>query len=604
VSYLSPGTVLQERYEIVQEIGRGGHSVVYLARDRRVGQEVALKLLAPPPSAEPVARERLRREVLAVRELAHEHIVQVHDCFDEGPWSYIVMEYVAGPDLAQRVSARGPLDPEDAARMAEGIAQALSAAHRRGILHRDVKPQNILLAPDGRARLTDFGSARLEGQQSVTRTGGVVGTLDYLPPEVVAGERGDARADLYSLGMTLHHALAGRLPERPSPHLPPPPSADGYRPSRYRADIPGWLDDATACATAALPGDRFPSAARFAQAMSPDGRRAGVVTLPASRALGFCLLCGADEPLGLGLCAGCAALRERGEDTLILLHPPGHRAVREHSLLTLRQLAPGASPQALGEAAAGRRALARVPLAGSSRVLERLGELGLDGRAASGRWAPMPWMLYGVAVAVVAMGWLAGRVGSPHFLWLSPLFATLLMLEGQRKARTPLLAAPGGSTLLSPAARERLAGTVAALPAGTALSLLAELARNAQALLSRMQDGTLPGDSGDVDALVLQACEAARDLAELEENLTRLEAAGSHRTGPPARWGDAVTRAGQVRDALVQRMLDAITALGEARARAAEAASVGGDRLAELAAELRSEVTAYTDARREVEAAL
>jgi hypothetical protein len=338
--------------------------------------------------------------------------------------------------------------------------------------------------------------------------------------------------------------------------------------------------------------------------MSPDGRQTGGAALPASRALGFCLLCGADEPLGLGLCAGCAASGERREDTLILLHPPGHRAVREHSLLTLRRLAPGASPEALGEAAEGRRVLARVPQAGSARVLERLGELGLDGRAASGRWAPMPAMLYGVGGAVVAMGWLAGSLASPHFLWLSPLFAALLMLEGQRQARTPLLAAPGGSTLLSPAARERLAGTVATLPAGTALSLLAELARNAQALLARMQDGTLPGDPGEVDALVLQACEAARDLAELEENLTRLEAAGSRRPGPPARWGDAVTRAGQVRDALVQRMLDAITALGEARARAAEAAAVGGDRLAELADGMRSEVTAYADARREVEAIL
>jgi serine/threonine-protein kinase len=146
-TYLTPGVVLQDRYEIADEIGRGGFSIVYRARDRRIGADVAIKLLVPPPAAARLARERLRREVQAVRQLSHPNIVAVYDVVDDGPWSFVVMEYVPGPDLAVRVRQRGPLDADAAARVGRDITAALAAAHRRGILHRDVKPQNILLAP-------------------------------------------------------------------------------------------------------------------------------------------------------------------------------------------------------------------------------------------------------------------------------------------------------------------------------------------------------------------------------------------------------------------------------------------------------------------------
>ena len=159
--------MLAGRYEIVRELGRGGYSVVYLAHDRAVGAEVAVKLLVPPPAAAQLARERMRREVQAVRGLSHANIVAVYDFVEDGPWSFIVMEYVAGPDLQVRVRERGPLEADQAVRLGRDIAAALTAAHRRGILHRDVKPPNVLLEPDGRARLTDFGSARLDGQLGV-----------------------------------------------------------------------------------------------------------------------------------------------------------------------------------------------------------------------------------------------------------------------------------------------------------------------------------------------------------------------------------------------------------------------------------------------------
>ncbi|HYU15418.1 MAG TPA: serine/threonine-protein kinase, partial [Candidatus Acidoferrum sp.] len=190
-AYLGPGDVLAGRYEIARELGRGGFSIVYLATDRDLGTPVAIKLLVPPPASAQLARERLRREVQAVRGLAHANIVGVHDFLEEGTWSFVVMEYVDGPDLAVLVRDHGPLAPDEAARLGADIAGALSAAHQRGILHRDVKPQNILLDPDGRARLTDFGAARLDGQTTVTQTGALVGTLPYLGPEILADRRAD-----------------------------------------------------------------------------------------------------------------------------------------------------------------------------------------------------------------------------------------------------------------------------------------------------------------------------------------------------------------------------------------------------------------------------
>ena len=268
MSYLQSGSLLLARYEILGEIGRGGYSVVYRARDNELGAEVAIKLLVPPPAMAQLARERMRREVLAARRLSHANIVAVHDFAEEGQWSFMVMEYVAGPDLAVRVRERGPLAPDDAARLGQEMSSALSAGHRHGVLHRDVKPQNILLDPDGRARLTDFGSARLDGQTTVTATGAAVGTLDYMAPEVFKGQRGDARSDLYSLGLTLYLGLTGRLPQRASPHLPPSPVAEGFRPGQIRPEIPAWLDATVARMTAARPADRFPSCEVATQALA------------------------------------------------------------------------------------------------------------------------------------------------------------------------------------------------------------------------------------------------------------------------------------------------------------------------------------------------
>src|SRR6059036_3706572 len=132
-TYLTPGVVLQDRYEIAQEICRGGFSVVYRARDRRIGADVAIKLLVPPPAAARLARERLRREVQAVRQLSHPNIVPVYDVADDAAWSFVVMECVPGPDLAVRVRQRGPLDADAAVRLGRDVTASLTVAHRHGI---------------------------------------------------------------------------------------------------------------------------------------------------------------------------------------------------------------------------------------------------------------------------------------------------------------------------------------------------------------------------------------------------------------------------------------------------------------------------------------
>ncbi|MFN0178037.1 MAG: protein kinase domain-containing protein [Gemmatimonadales bacterium] len=277
VGELAPGHRLVERYEIIRELGRGGYSIVYAASDRSVGREVAIKVLVPPPVAAKEARERLKREVQTFRNIRHPNVVGVHDFLEDGPVAFVVMDLVDGADLATLLQRRERLGTETVATIGREIAEALAEAHRAGVLHRDIKPANILVDREGRARLTDFGAARLDSNTTLTRTGGLVGTVAYLAPEVWLGQRPDARADVYALGLTLFEALTGRLPERPSAHLPPPPSEPGFHPSALRPGLPPWLDQAIARATAADPRHRFATASQLAEALA--SKRAPAVTI-------------------------------------------------------------------------------------------------------------------------------------------------------------------------------------------------------------------------------------------------------------------------------------------------------------------------------------
>ncbi|HSD32402.1 MAG TPA: serine/threonine-protein kinase [Gemmatimonadales bacterium] len=600
-TYLPPGALLQDRYEIGREIGRGGYSVVYQARDQRVGSDVAIKLLVPPPAAARLARERLRREVQAVRRLSHPNIVTVYDVADDGPWSFVILEYVAGPDLAVRVRQRGPLDPDAAARMAREVAAALEAAHRAGILHRDVKPQNVLLAPDGRARLTDFGSARLAGQPTVTRTGGLVGTPAYAAPEVLAGARGDSRADAYSLGMTLYFALVGELPARAGRDEVAGwrGLAQGHHPRERRLDVPGWLDAAVARATAADPDERFPSARLFAAALSPDADvETGAAVVPRGA---VCAICGAKDPFSLGVCPRCAGRASGATRTLIFVDGPRRArsgdAVRE---ILADRIGTETSAAGRDAVARGERPLLRVPAEAADRTVEILESHGLVARAET---LPPPWRatvppaIATLGGVVLAGGSVAAFVASaPVLLLASPLVAVGIVSAAAVGRRSPVWNPPRGARGSLPADVEReTVRTLAELPEGPARGLLLDLVRRA-AVHS-------PG-SGSVGPLVSAGCAAARELAALETHLEAFDAQAEGLADPPAVWLDAVARCERGRDALGQRMLEAVAVLSGAAGEHALQSASPGEVLATLARDLDAEGRLQAEAAREVEALL
>ena len=211
------GEVVADRYELEELVGTGGMSSVFRARDRLLERFVALKILHEHYTDDAEYVERFRREARAVAQLAHPNIVTVIDRGEQDGRQFIVFEFVEGENLKQRVVREGPLPVEEAADLCTQVARALGYAHERGIVHRDVKPQNVILNDDGRAKVTDFGIARsldVELGRGVTQTGTVLGTSDYIAPEQAQGGRVDAQTDVYSLGVVLYELLVGDVPFR------------------------------------------------------------------------------------------------------------------------------------------------------------------------------------------------------------------------------------------------------------------------------------------------------------------------------------------------------------------------------------------------------
>jgi serine/threonine protein kinase len=204
--------LFQDRYELGTILGRGGTCTVYKAWDTRLQRHVALKRLEPPLSEDAHTRARFSREGRAIARLHHPSLVTLIDRGSTEDTEYLVFEYVEGRSLKDLVKTEGPLDPARAADIAGRVAEGLAYAHVAGIYHRDVKPQNILLDQDGRARLTDFGIATGPEWTRVTRAGAIVGSSRYMSPEQVQGRPVDGRTDVYSLGIVLYEMLAGRPP--------------------------------------------------------------------------------------------------------------------------------------------------------------------------------------------------------------------------------------------------------------------------------------------------------------------------------------------------------------------------------------------------------
>src|SRR3954471_24375859 len=204
--------VFNDRYEVLRRIARGGMAEVFLARDLLLDRPVALKVLFREFAVDPSFVERFRREAQSAANLSHPNIVGVYDSGESNGTYFIVMEYIEGRSLAQIIRDDGPLSPDRAADVATDVAAALGFAHRNGVVHRDVKPGNVLLTPSGQVKVTDFGIARAEQAEDLTKTGSVMGTATYFSPEQAQGQRLDGRADVYSLGVVLYEMLTGTPP--------------------------------------------------------------------------------------------------------------------------------------------------------------------------------------------------------------------------------------------------------------------------------------------------------------------------------------------------------------------------------------------------------
>src|SRR5919108_4388613 len=252
------GTVLGG-YRIVETLGSGGTSVVYRAEHVRLGRSAALKLLAPG-LGEADFSERFLRESQLAASIDHPSIVPVYDAGEEDGLLYIAMACVEGSDLKTLLAEEGRLPTRRALRIVGQIASALDAAHGRGLVHRDVKPANILVAPDDRAYLSDFGVVKELASNGTTRTGSFVGTIEYSAPEQIEGRAVDGRADVYSLACVLYECLTGEIPFRREnqaalvyAHL----LASPPKPSEANPDLPGAIDAVVAKGMTKKPEDRY-----------------------------------------------------------------------------------------------------------------------------------------------------------------------------------------------------------------------------------------------------------------------------------------------------------------------------------------------------------
>jgi serine/threonine-protein kinase len=286
------GTLLNERFRLEEQIGAGGMSTVYRAYDTTLERWVAIKLMHRDISSDPDQLERFRREARAVARLNHPHVVTVIDFGEDGGAPYIVLEFVEGETLKQRIRRMGRLPVGEAVAYAIEIGRALSAAHAERLVHRDVKPQNVLIDQEGRAKVTDFGIARSLEAHGLTATGRVLGTTDYVSPEQALGHEVTVQSDVYSLGIVLYEMLTGEPPFKAESQVAvamkhvqqPIPDVQ-----RARPDVSASLAAVVDRATAKELGNRYATADDLVhdleQVLAIEAARAGETTGEATTVL-------------------------------------------------------------------------------------------------------------------------------------------------------------------------------------------------------------------------------------------------------------------------------------------------------------------------------
>ena len=257
------------KYQILSEIGRGGMAIVYRAFDPGLQRYVALKVLSPRLATEENVMRRFEREATTAANLKHPNIVMIYDVSSADGYHFIVMELLEGRTLREEIRAVGALPPARVAPITAQLASALDYAHQQGLIHRDVKPSNVIVGPGDHATLTDFGLVRAMSASRLTEAGSALGTLDYMPPEQLSGDDVDWRSDVYSLGVVVYESLTGQMPfsadtpyslMRKVMYEPPP------RVSMVAHGLSPAVDRAVMQALAKSPADRFRTAGEFAAA--------------------------------------------------------------------------------------------------------------------------------------------------------------------------------------------------------------------------------------------------------------------------------------------------------------------------------------------------
>ena len=286
---LEIGTVLAGRYEILQLIGRGGMGAVYKARDTELERIVALKLIRPELARNPQILKRFKQELILARQVTHKNVIRIFDLGQSDGIKFITMDFVEGQDLRQLMIEKGKLAPEHAARIMLQICRALEAAHAEGVIHRDLKPQNVMLDASGRVYVMDFGIARSAYLPGMTQTGALIGTPEYMSPEQGRGEKLTERSDIFSLGIIFYELLTGKSPyysdtplatlwKRMTEKAPPPVVVDPA--------VPQALSDIVAKALEIEPKNRLASAREMAQQLEiwlGPSAGSGTIFLPAPR---------------------------------------------------------------------------------------------------------------------------------------------------------------------------------------------------------------------------------------------------------------------------------------------------------------------------------
>ena len=313
---LDPGRVLGNRYEILSVLGEGGMGAVYKVHDREVGGYAALKVIRPEMANRPEVLQRFKQELILARQVTHKNVIRIHDLGEAEGVKFITMDFVEGRDLSSMIREQGKFPPDEAAGMIAQVCRALEAAHSEGVVHRDLKPQNIMVDTQGRVKVMDFGIARsTEGTGGMTQTGALLGTPEYMSPEQAKGQHVDARSDLFSLGIIFYEMLTGKTPFHADTIM-----ATIFRRTQEKArppleldpEIPQPINDVVVKCLATEPEERFQSAGEILVALGRQSTTGLGTSLPGGT--GF-PAAGVNAGTG-GTASGTAATMATGATTL------------------------------------------------------------------------------------------------------------------------------------------------------------------------------------------------------------------------------------------------------------------------------------------------